>query len=312
MRPEELLRKFDTSDVDYGLLNPEQAERFWENVYDKNPFSELHRKELRRAQSGEIDKIMIGARLLRKKVEGTDDNYRAKPTFDNIEYKCENVKLPWEVTEEVFHQNIEQQALEDRLMNLMTGQVGRDLEDLHFNGDSSVQDNFLSINDGWIVQINSDGHVVPAAEINDGKLHKRHFFALVKAIPRKYFQSGNMRWMMNGITYTRWVEIMTDRATAAGDAALIGGGLSAGGEITVFRPLGFPVVEVPSLADGTIILGDPQNFISVNTWAVRVRRTVEGKTAIMEDKRFYVVYFDDDPIIENPDAVAICEDIDLD
>ena len=57
--------------------------------------------------------------------------------------------------------------------------------------------------------------------------------------------------------------------------------------------------------DSTIILTDPKNLIVVNTYTVRIRKTTEGKEAIMMDKRFYVTYLDYDPIIEEPDAAAI-------
>ena len=59
------------------------------------------------------------------------------------------------------------------------------------------------------------------------------------------------------------------------------------------------------MPDDCIILTDPQNLIEVYTYGVMIRKTVEGKEAIMEDKRFYVIHFDFDPIIEELDAAAI-------
>ena len=304
------IRKFETGDVTYGLMNPEQADRFWTDVYDKAIFSSMHRKERKRATSGEIDKMSVGSRLLRPKVEATDGGYRVQPSFGQILYQCVNMKLPWEVTEETYHENIEQGALEDKLMGLLTQQMALDIEDLHFNGDStdvSGDAAFLNMNEGWVKQIIAGGQTVDGSTINAGVLGKAHMFAMVNAIDRKYFRPGNMKWIANGVTYMRWVELMTDRATGAGDAALLGGGLGAGGEVTVLKPLGIPWVEVNCLPDGMIILGDPRNFISVNTWDVRVRKTTEGFTALYQDKRFYAIYFDDDPILENPAAIAILE-----
>ena len=66
-----------------------------------------------------------------------------------------------------------------------------------------------------------------------------------------------------------------------------------------------PAVEVPALSNDKIILTDPQNLIVVNTYSVKVRKTTEGREAIMQDKRFYVIHLDYDPIIEEPDAAAI-------
>ena len=74
-------------------------------------------------------------------------------------------------------------------------------------------------------------------------------------------------------------------------------------------PVKIPVVECPSLDDDKIILTDPKNLIVVNTYNTKIRKTVEGKEAIMKDKRFYVVHFDFDAIIEELDAAAIITNI---
>lgn len=66
---------------------------------------------------------------------------------------------------------------------------------------------------------------------------------------------------------------------------------------------------MPVLPDDKIILTDPKNLIVVNTYGMKIRKTVEGKEAIMKDKRFYVVHFDFDPIIEELDAAAIITNI---
>ena len=70
-------------------------------------------------------------------------------------------------------------------------------------------------------------------------------------------------------------------------------------------PARIPAVECPSLDDGTIMLTDPKNLIVVNTYGIQIRKTTEGKEAIMMDKRFYVTHLDYDPIVEELDATAI-------
>ena len=66
-----------------------------------------------------------------------------------------------------------------------------------------------------------------------------------------------------------------------------------------------PTVEVPRLDDDKIILVDPKNLIVVNTYTVQIRKTTEGREAIMQDKRFYVIHLDFDAVIEEMDAAAI-------
>ncbi len=70
-------------------------------------------------------------------------------------------------------------------------------------------------------------------------------------------------------------------------------------------PANIPIVECASLSDDIIILTDPKNLVVVNTYDVKVRKTTEGKEAIMKDKRFYVIHLDYDPVIEELDATAM-------
>lgn len=50
-----------------GALNPEQAQKFIQQTFEATPLSGLVRHELRKAKTGEIDKIGVGRRLLRKR-----------------------------------------------------------------------------------------------------------------------------------------------------------------------------------------------------------------------------------------------------
>lgn len=53
------------------------------------------------------------------------------------------------------------------------------------------------------------------------------------------------------------------------------------------------------------MLCDPKNLIVVNSYSMKIRKTTEGKEAILKDKRFYVVHFDFDTLVEELDACAI-------
>ena len=84
--------------------------------------------------------------------------------------------------------------------------------------------------------------------------------------------------------------------------------VTAGGIITdkrVENPASVPVVEVPALPDDVIMLTDPKNLVVVNSYGVVIRKTTEGPEAIYQDKRFYVVHFDFDTLVEELDATAI-------
>lgn len=299
----ELLEKIDTGTLaGGGLLNPEQSKEFLRMTFQATPFSQLHRKETKVAKTGEIDKIAIGGRLLRKKTEGTDDNYRAGIATSKVSYSTVAVRLPWEITEETIRQNIEGESFEDTVMTMMTTQLGIDLEDLHFNGDTASTDPFISINDGWLKQIRTGAgaHVVDCTA--DTGFGKDTLFKGLAALPNKY-RGPNVRWLMSPTRRLKWLEYLTQRSTPAGDAALIG----AGDQVN--KPLGYAIVEVPSLPDNVILITDPQNFIVVNTYDIRIRKTTEGREAVMQDKRLYVIHLDDDPVIQELDACVLIDNI---
>lgn len=300
MHNDEIIRKaaIDTASISHGLLNPEQARKFIQQTFDATNLGGLVRHEMRTAKTGEIDKIGIGRRILRKKVENTDDGYRAGVKTAQIEYSTTAVRLPWEITEETLRENIEGQSFEAIVTNLMTTQLGVDLEDLYLNGDEATDSgdpdyDFLKINDGWIKQISNGGHVYDAA--SESSMSLDMFYKALAQIPNKY-NNGKLRWLMSPRRAQEWELFLLNKVIAQGGAVP---------ESIYTSPAKIPTVQCPSLDDSTILLTDPKNLIVVNSYGVQIRKTTEGKEAIMQDKRFYVTHLDYDPIIEELDATAI-------
>lgn len=292
----------ETASLSSGLLNPEQARKFIQQTFDATNLNQLVRHEMRTAKSGEIDKVGIARRILRKKTENHDDGYRAGVETSQIEYATTAVRLPWEITEETLRENIEGQTLETIITNLMTTQLGVDMEDLYLNGDedteSTVQDyDFLKINDGWIKQISEGGHIYDASSESDMSLDL--YYRTLSQLPNKY-NNGNLRWLMSPKRAQKWELFLLNKVIGQGGAVP---------DSVYAAPARIPAVECPSMSDDTIILTDPKNLVVVNTYSVKIRKTMEGKEAIMMDKRFYVVHLDYDPIIEEPDATAIIKNL---
>ena len=292
MRTNEQIIKdtIQTTSLSNGLLNPEQARKFIQQTFEATNLGPLLRHEMRTARTGEIDKIGIGRRLLRQKTENTDDNYRAGVNTGSIVYSTTAIRLPWEITEETLRENIEGSNFETITTNLMTTQLGVDLEDLYLNGDESTDPkdpdyDFLKINDGFIKQITKGGHNVKGDK--------------GKTMANKY-NNGRLRWLMSPRRSQQWELYLLNKIIEAGGAVP---------DSLYKSPAGIPTVSCPSLSDGVILLTDPKNLIVVNTYSMQIRKTTEGKEAIMQDKRFYVVHLDYDCIIEEPDATAIITDL---
>lgn len=291
-----------TGSLAHGLLNPEQARKFIQQTFEATNLSPLVRHEMRTAKTGEIDKIGIKGRILRKKTENVDDGYRADVETGSIDYATTAVRLPWEITEETLRENIEGQNFETVVTDLMTKQLGVDLEDLYLNSDTETLSSdpdydFLKINDGWIKQVKSNGHNINAnvSKYSNGAMSLDLFYDTMRAMPNKY-NNGKLRWLMSPHRAQEWELFLMNQVLSQGGAVP---------ESVYKAPASIPVVQCPSLDDNTILLTDPQNLIVVNTYGVQIRKTTEGKDAILLDKRFYVVHLDFDPIIEETDATAV-------
>ena len=64
-----IIRKaaIETGSLSSGLLNPEQARRFIQQTFEATNLGGLVRHEMRTAKTGEIDKIGIDRRIVRKR-----------------------------------------------------------------------------------------------------------------------------------------------------------------------------------------------------------------------------------------------------
>lgn len=287
-----------TSVVTSGLLQPYQAKKFLRQTFDATPLMGAIRHETRTERKGEIDKIGVGRRLLRRKVENTDDGYRAKPNFGSIEYSCNPVRLPWEITEDTLRENIEGEDLETTITNLMTTQIGVDSEDLIINGDEATSSenpdyDFLKLDDGVIKQVSTGGHILDVTGSSNMELEM--FYKAVASIPNKY-NNGKLRWLMSPTRAQQWELFLLNKVINAGGAVP---------EALYKSPVAIPSMQVTNLADDIVILIDPKNITEVNTYTVKIRKDATSKDAIMQDKRFYVVHFDLDTLIEELDATAI-------
>ncbi|WP_273753149.1 P2 family phage major capsid protein [Alkalicoccobacillus gibsonii] len=289
-----------TGGISSGLLQPEQASQFLQQTFEATALGNVIRKETRRARTGEIDKIGIDSRILRKKVEDTDDGYRKKPKFAKVEYATKAVRLPWEITEESLRENIEGEQLEGKITNLMTTQLGIDLEDLYLNGDEDIEEgtedyDFLKINNGWLKQLQNDSHVVDRSQVNAGAVNLDVFYSALAAMPDK-FNNGTLRWLAAPSFIQKWEQYLLTQSISNG------GGIS---DSIMKAPGSTPFIPVPRMPADSMILTNPKNLIVVNTYDMRIRKTTEGQEAIMKDKRFYVVHLDYDNIIEEKDAAVL-------
>jgi HK97 family phage major capsid protein len=311
-RREALAKATQTRAASTGALLPAGVSRaFIQKIKDQGTFGKAIRLEVVNEPTGTINKITSGARLIRAAVENADDGYRAQVTFPTVPYSTNKIRLPWEVTEDLYHENLEGEALEAKIVDEMTSQFGLDLDDLDINGDTAAgagpDQAFLQINDGVMKQAAAlpAGQRVDAQTINAGAIDKAHFFAIQYAMPDKYRASGRAKLFMSPKRKISWVEALTARVTAAGDAILLGNESAS-------RPLGDDIIEVPQFPADRILFTPPENIVRVVSWQVR-KRKVTGDTdweLATRDKRGYIYFLKEDVIFQEPDAVIDLHDLD--
>lgn len=300
-----------TSVASGGLLSPSQSSRFIEVLKDSSDFSKSIRIEPVSTPDGELNKVATGQRIIRAATENADDGYRAQPSFPTVDYDTTKIRLPFEVTEEVYEENIEKRQLEDRLVNLMGTQFGLDLDDLDINGDTadvSGDAAFLTIHDGVLVLIDgdSDVHDVDGAAINSGSLSKAHFFAGIAAMPNKFINAGGLRWLCSPTKVYQWYEYLSDRVTSGGDAALVGQGAAAQG------PLAIPFLPLTFWPDDRIVLANPKNFMRTVFRQIKRRRVTPDTDweLATRDKTGYIFFMREGITYEDGDGIVNIHDLD--
>lgn len=329
-----------TDSVAHGMLTPYQAKKFLQQTFEATPFQQAIRHVTRTEKSGEIDKIGIGHRLLRPKVENAFDGVTASPEFGVVSYACKATRLDWDITNETLRQNIEGENMDSVVTNLMTKQVGVDTEDLLLNGDekASVAEAFsasntytagdcvteadglyrfrvnhaagawnanevekigdaadkvfLGQNDGIIKSL-GEGHIIDVSGSTEMELEM--FYKAVASMPTR-FNDGTLRWMMSPTRAQQWELFLLNKVIDAGGVVP---------ESLYKSPVGIPSMGVPMMPDNTVILSNPKNLIQVNTYTMKIKKDETSVEAIRKDKKFYVVHFDFDAIIEEIEATSI-------
>lgn len=291
-----------------GMLNPEQSEKFMKMVFDNSSFLGELKHEMRKSTRGTIEKLGIGRRLLRKKQEGDlipEADY-VEPILSAVPYSTVDMVLGAEVSEKFIRENIEKEGFEDVFMGMVADQVRLDLLDLYFAGDTadiSADAPFLTIIDGLNKKLSTGSNIVDASTISAGVFTDDIFTQSLKALPTKYFNRNNYKWICSSNTYLTWIEYLKQKQTTAGDMAILSG--------DKFKPLGIDFAEVPNFPENKIILADPKNFTAVTTYDMKLRKTVEGKEAVMRDTRYYAIHLDSDIIVLEKEAVVVVDNVPL-
>jgi predicted RecA/RadA family phage recombinase len=299
-----------------GILNPEQARRFIDYVWDATVLAQDGRRVTMRANTMELEKVNVGERVIRAASQALGEYTNAGATFTKVELTTKKIRLDWEVSTEALEDNIEGSALEDHLVRLMTNAFGNDLEDLAINGNGGV-DPFLGIMNGFVnqVTVGSDAHEA-VVDLTQGWT-PQVMQEIVYALPRKYraIKSG-LKFYAGTDVFASIVEkngTLADAiaeafaGTPAGTPAnrqdyLDGNGQTFGGARTT-RVLGIDVQEVPYYPADYADLTFPQNRV----WGFQRDITVNREYKPKKDTIEYTIFVRFGITWEELDAVAYAD-----
>ena len=290
-----------TTVINTGIMNRQQAEAFLRLAQEQTVLLKEVRTKVVNHPKGQIDRIAVGERLLRKAGEAATPPAEVDPSFSKVDYDTVKVMLRYSLTREAIEDNIERQGLVNTVTTMFAKQFGIDLETLGCVGDAAnTTDPFVGIDDGW-VKIAQNSAAVNTYDNAGAGISKEVFSGLIKALPNKYRTIPGLSWIMSPNTYENYKDYLTNRATPAGDQILVG---SSPDDFSV-RPRGIPVITPPAFPDTEVWLTYPKNLIFVVQRDITVRSTQVSDDVL--DLDLYAKWNMTariDFVIEQPEAIA--------
>ena len=300
-----------------GLLNPEQARRFIDYVWDGTVLAKDGRRVTMRANTMEIEKVNVGERVIRAAAQALGNYENAGATFSKVELTTKKIRLDWEVSTEALEDNIEGGALEDHLVRLMTSAFANDIEDLAVNGDGGA-DPFLGIMNGFVNQVKTTGDAHEAVvAVSNNEWTPEVMQQIIYSMPRKYRAvKQNLRFYAGTDAFAGIVAnngTLADAIAAAFDPRVAGternrqayldGAGQTFGNATTTRVLGIDVLEVPYYPADYVDLTFPANRV----WGFQRDITVNREYQAKKDTIEYTVFVRLGLAWEELDAVAYAD-----
>ncbi len=273
-----LLQKADLALADLtangGLLEDEQANRFVRKLIKMPTIIRDVRTVEMNAPQRQINKIQFATRIMRPASQGAIGS-RALAAGDRSAVTTEQVLLTTFETQaevdlpyEVLEDNIERigslgqdqdggagsplaGGLRDTIVDLMAERAALDLEELGLNGDTASADTYLALNDGYLVEIETNGNI---ADISGNKISKETFKTGMQVLPDQYLRSkAQMRHYVSQDQDTEYRDSLASRSTGVGDSFVQGQQNPT--------PFSVPVSTVQTMPQDKGLFTNPQNLL---------------------------------------------------
>lgn len=258
--PEEnrtLLRKAELAVSDFtagGILQPEQAAQFIRLAIKDPVLLKMVTATPMKAYKEERDKLRFANRVLRPGTEGTPlpNASWAKPSLGMFTLDAQLFKAEVRMTDEVLEDQIERGAFKDTLMQELSRAVGRDMEYVAVQGDTTSSDPLLAKLDGVLKQAN-----VNTVNAASAKLSKTVLRDMLRTMPDEFAEDANLAYFTNRQARIDYRDSLADRATGLGDLMIQTAGKTTYSDIPVYSVPEFPV----DISNNTMcLLINPKNI----------------------------------------------------
>jgi hypothetical protein len=238
-----------------GKLNPVQADKFIDYVFDETMMKNNARTIKFKPEELTIDKIGVGGRVAVAATEAADPGLRRGISTSKVSLQPAEVMVPFEISDTFGEINIEGMDVEDHIVRMMATVFGNDLEEYYINGNALgpaieesvykeggqagkyVKDAFIGLGDGWLKKAESGQRV----DIANENINSTIFSRLLNGMPNKFKRDrGRLRFFCAPELEQNYREKIAGRATAKGDVAI-----SSNAPLT---PYGVPLIPVPLLS----------------------------------------------------------------
>jgi len=318
---EKVVTRLEIAEAGGGLLQPDQANKFIDYMWDATVLGQECRKIRMNSDVMEVDKIGVGRRIARLATEAVDTGVNAAVQFTKISITTRKIRLDWEISTESLEDNIEGESLEDHIAKLLATQFGNDLEDLAINGDTASSDPLMKSFDGWDKLLRNNAHVVSAG--GDG-MGRETFNRALKAMPRNFMQRRNqLRFYTGSNAIQDYLFSLSDPEVGNGNIAerLIQTGpvrTEGGAGFGMGFAFGVPIKEVPLFDEfgagsysgatgdhGHLELTFPENRL----WGVKRDIVVYREFAPKKDTVEYTLYTRTGVGVEEYDAAVYVSNV---
>jgi HK97 family phage major capsid protein len=286
MAERDKLRKADLAISDLssggGYLVTAQAKAWIERMIDESVLLQRVNKKEMYSHTQEYDLFSFPTRIAFPGAEATaaTSGQRVKPTTAKVTLSAVLIKAQVNLNDLVLEDNIEKEAFQAKIVRALPGVLGRDVEELLINGDTTLNgtDTYLDLWDGLLKAStsNSVSHGTVAID-------KSLFPAMMKALPSRYHRNEkNYEFWTSHTAVIDYADSISNRATGYGDATLQQNGqLMWRGKPIVGVPL-FPTNQGAGTNETSMIMTDPMNCILGVYTGVQVKTDEDIETGVVK------------------------------